>query len=845
MRALLQTIASVLCWWLNSVRGKSAAERLEGQTGDGHTEQKLRDAGEEADGDEADEAQVTAMLNGCQPPPAGDVAPSAMDEAAGNREEPLVEAAPGSSASIESNFVTARWHEEDRQPAKQHSENQKLADVPVSSVQLAKREDDGTSDPEAEPVPLTTKSKNTQEGGNGDDGTTGSDQHVGGRSVSATLGGLGSAERSDVTAVGTAGSERLAGSAPAASSPETDTTQVNAAASRAGNAESATDTSLTDGPERTARLGPSIPAPDEEDEGARTGDTTSSEQSEMDRDCTVDSQDRGDESNTGAERMNSCPRCGATCLPDEIEQVFGYRTMRWTIAGGESTAVRRQSYCRQCRREHAAERRGHTRFDERFDEQSANTADPMPDNDGRRRLPPRYRAPTGKPPSPPESSQTRTTTSTEEDPPTRSQRTTVEVRILFQRDGSCTVSLLARRRPGFPEEITVSSESGEVDLIASQDEWYQDVVPRDLAELLRIGFIWTERETNQEWMLSAGREVFVLAPGTEHRGFVSCPRLTLGRDHVVLCAATRLPAVEDTLEEAGCCGWNQLGEDDGVPAGWRVLHNVRPRRPVLLDNDTDILNVLRPLPEIEIALEGGIRLSHNSWLLGYPPTIRVYGDPEHAETVLIDGQKAVGSDRVGYTTPEWDREGDHQIWCSSTNKSYSLVRGKENWTSWPAYPSSLRGARNDSCEFAFCGPLVCSTINDTQRDQRGPILVPPNNPVLLGAQPGQISSAYRRHDIHGAQCLGLPPFDPVWALPQQPLQCDKRSNRILLLGESEAVYENAEGRQSADSRDLERWCRMILDASRKGLAVEPASPAIHQLWRSYKQLARRLGKRLR
>ena len=47
--------------------------------------------------------------------------------------------------------------------------------------------------------------------------------------------------------------------------------------------------------------------------------------------------------------------------------------------------------------------------------------------------------------------------------------------------------------------------------------------------------------------------------------------------------------------------------------------------------------------------------------------------------------------------------------------------------------------------------------------------------------------------------------------------------------------------QESDS-DLERWYQMILSAGRKGLAVEPESRATDQLWRSYKQLARRLRK---
>jgi hypothetical protein len=45
--------------------------------------------------------------------------------------------------------------------------------------------------------------------------------------------------------------------------------------------------------------------------------------------------------------------------------------------------------------------------------------------------------------------------------------------------------------------------------------------------------------------------------------------------------------------------------------------------------------------------------------------------------------------------------------------------------------------------------------------------------------------------------------------------------------------------------DIERWFRLILDASRKGLAVEPRDASTDHLWQSYKTAARNLRRRLR
>ena len=694
-------------------------------------------------------------------------------------------------------------------------------------------------------------------------------------------------------------------------------------------------------------------ASDEEDGGQRADTNSSSERTETGNLPAVNvlGDREGPETEDGYARP--CPRCGVSCPPDEIEEVFGYRIMRWRAASGAARAVRRQqSYCRRCRAEHAAEIRRRTELDDGLNDQcpgdtgsdraenesrlsdhagarptdeSAGVGGPNGDEDhliprpksaqvgsaaavdqphdfrgrtpdetnvsgvepdaisddfdisrntagaatgsnvdegesgdvagtatpsepkvksrtkGPGRPPPVYRPPAVGPP-PRQPSPPRNHANDQGEPSPLSQPGRVAVRILFQRGGFCAVSVLASRPPGLPEQVTVSSGAGEVELLELQEDWYEAEVVGDLADLLRTGFVWTDREKEQEWVLS-GREVFVLASGTEHRGFVSCPRLVLGREHLVLCTAAQLAAVEGELRGAGCSGWTQLGEDNGIPAGWKVLRAIRPQRPVPLSSDNHILNVLRPLPDIEIAFEAGIRLTRNQWLLGYPPEIRIYGDPAHTGGVLIDGERAVRSEQGGYRIPGWDTEGDHQVWCGNTSKSYSLARGKSSWEFWPAHSFSLPGTKRRGEELALCGPVVWSSTIESHPGQRRAIQVPQNNSVLLGARPGEVYFAYRRSDVRGAPCLGSPPFNPVWALPDQPLQGDKRRDRILLVGEPLAAHNDAGVQQRAGSGgDVERWYQMVLNAGRKGLAVEPGSWATEQLWRSYRQLARRLWK---
>ncbi|HVM00507.1 MAG TPA: hypothetical protein VM324_14535 [Egibacteraceae bacterium] len=463
----------------------------------------------------------------------------------------------------------------------------------------------------------------------------------------------------------------------------------------------------------------------------------------------------------------------------------------------------------------------------------------LPTGEAQRRTT-QYRPPTGGPPRGRPPTEARSRSEGPRKVANRGWVADVDVRVIFQRGGYCSVSLLPKRLPGLPEELTVSGAAGDVEFQALQDEWYQDVIPDDLGDLLRTGFVWRHGDTGQEWLLS-GRQVFVLAHGTTHRGYVSCPRLALGRDHVVLCTATHLGVVEGALRAAGCAGWTQLGQQDGAPSGWLVLRGVVPHNPIPPSGDSDILNVLRPLPEIEIALEGGIRLAYNSWLLGYPPAIRIYGNLEHTASVLIDGQEATESKQGGLSAQGWDAEGDHHIWCSGLNRTYSLVRSEAQWTYWPAHSFKLRGGENQ--EFEFCGPLVRPVVMNAQPAYRQAVQVPPTNPVLLGASPGHVFLLHRRPELRGAVCLGLAPFDPVWALPAQPLQCEKRTSRILLVGEPVAPPRVVNRRSARGGRDIEMWCRFVLDANRKGLAVEPASPETNDLWREYKRVARNLWRR--
>ncbi len=426
------------------------------------------------------------------------------------------------------------------------------------------------------------------------------------------------------------------------------------------------------------------------------------------------------------------------------------------------------------------------------------------------------------------------------EPAPRDRSLPLEVRLRFDRGGFCTISLIAKRCRGLPEEITVATQSGELELSAMQDEWYQDIVPDDVSGILRDGTVWMQRGAVERctWSLS-GRELYVLAARSDISGFVSQACLELGREHAVLCGADIRSRVEQAIRATDAAPTSVFDESLGAPPGWIVFRGVVPKKPVTPVGEADIFNALRPLPRIEISLEGGIRVEYANWLEGYPPCIRVYGDPEHAAEVRIDGQVAVYGNDGYYRAPGWDSIGSHTVWCSGISKTYSVVPFAGVWDWWDAFAFPVSGGSKG--RIGICGPMV-RWVSDGP-ESCSSLCVPESNSVVLGRTPGQIVVAEAVSGVRGALSIASPPFCAVWALPRDPLHSDKQLARILLVGEAcppETRHENPRATAAHHDASLEAWCRLILDASRKRMSTQPDTESVRALWLEYKRLARRI-----
>jgi hypothetical protein len=404
----------------------------------------------------------------------------------------------------------------------------------------------------------------------------------------------------------------------------------------------------------------------------------------------------------------------------------------------------------------------------------------------------------------------------------------IRVRMTFDRQGFCTFSLLPERTSGLDDEVLVSRGGQEIRLLG-QEVWYEDLPFSEAGAELRAGIELKGKLADgrrARWLLT-GRDLYVLASHPRATGFVSTDRLALGRTHIVLCVTEAIGTVEAILNEAGCSGYTAIDETYGVPSGWVALRDVSPAKAIPLDSGIDDFYAIKPAPDIEIELEGGLRLRNSIWLAGYAPRVRLLGECNVRIKVLIDGKEAQISADGSFIAEGFDLLGDHFVYCEglSCSASYSIEEPLESWEPWTAH-------RYDGAE--ICGPLVQESPDNPRRRI---VTVPMSNPVLLGASPGMIFYCSRRTAL---RWKGLVPFDPVWALPAHPLTSNKNETSIIQLADVPVISVHR-----PYARAVMNWSNAILDASRKGLRIADASSRSKDSWNAYKKVARSIWRRAR
>jgi hypothetical protein len=410
----------------------------------------------------------------------------------------------------------------------------------------------------------------------------------------------------------------------------------------------------------------------------------------------------------------------------------------------------------------------------------------------------------------------------------------VRIRLVFQaRRTQVVLSMVLERNEGMPLELQIDGTLGVHPLSQMAEGYFADITPNDFSQALRNGVDVRGREAQHRrfrWVLG-GRELYVLTPDGDGRlsGFVSTPRLLLNEEHLVLATASLETEVRAALETAGCPASEVWDENIiGVPTGWRLFLGVKPTRAVPARNKMHLLNALCPLADLQPHFIGGIRLERRTWLFGYPPKIHFSGDLNGIE-VKLDDKIAVISEKGTVTAPGWDEEGEHLLWFGGQTVTYALHRANEEWRAWPAHDFGA-------------GVTICGASLVSENDAKPFFVrVPRGHPIIIGAYPGEIATV-PLDGCRGESWFVRIPFAPVWALPADPLHADKSTMQLHLVGEPRTCLAIHDLKSLRSKKKASYWCRLINDAGRKHLAVAPDQI---DLWRSYRDCARRLLPRIR
>jgi hypothetical protein len=403
---------------------------------------------------------------------------------------------------------------------------------------------------------------------------------------------------------------------------------------------------------------------------------------------------------------------------------------------------------------------------------------------------------------------------------TQEQVLELRIRAVSDRHGFCRFQIVGKRPARAPAELEARGGRRTVALSEVADEWYAVTELNDLPVIMERGIRFSASAGDSgemSWALR-GRDLYVLAGLQGIFGFVSTARLSIGEEQIVLCRESRAAEVQTILAEAGCDGVQAHGRDDGAPSGWVFFRPVNPSRSVPQVSADDILNVIRPIPDIEVRLEGGLWLRGSSWISGYAPKIHVAGELPPGTQVMIDGEAAEEREPRVYATSSSERPGNHAVWCGGRSASYEICEPDVRWEESDAGDFSRR----------VCGAVAAGADN-----AHGTLVsVPTSNSVLIGANPGEVFRCDRRP---GKLWTGFVPFRVCWALPEDALHCDRSLRRVLLIRPLPPVhYIVRRFRKMSVSARVLQWCHAIRDCQRKRLALSPADAASEQLWREYR-----------
>lgn len=399
-----------------------------------------------------------------------------------------------------------------------------------------------------------------------------------------------------------------------------------------------------------------------------------------------------------------------------------------------------------------------------------------------------------------------------------------ELALTFRAAGwGIELSLLLHRGPGMGEQVAVRVEGQVHDLWAIDDQLFEPAQIGDALSLLESGAVAESIGAPSVRWQRSGRDLHIFVPRAGIAGFVSTSRVVIGNENAVLC---RSELAESVLRVSQTVGAREPEEviGPGIAAGWRCFRAIYPSSAIAPADCDSVLLALVPLPDSRIELDGGISMGRSSWLVGYPPAIRIAGAIPRPGDVSIDDVSASADEAGRWSALGWDSIGQHTIWYSGLSRNYSIDPAPSSWERWDSHAGN---------GLSICGALATG--------QSGRLAFPSADEAvwLLGRIPGEVASTVLSGS--GAIFVAAPAFQPVWIVAA--LSGRKRSAQFPRLVGPPAAPLSPKRPIQKDAIRL--WCQVIRSVSRARRNQSSEEARTIALWSLYRQAARALWRRSR
>jgi hypothetical protein len=262
----------------------------------------------------------------------------------------------------------------------------------------------------------------------------------------------------------------------------------------------------------------------------------------------------------------------------------------------------------------------------------------------------------------------------------------------------------------------------------------------------------------------AGSRVVPFEKNDELGGWVSCPRVVPGQEHMVLCHSTLARRVEERLRRTAQPGWAPAPGTSGLPPSWVCFRRVYVGSQTSAEVEDGELDCLVPHWRAGISFTGGLKIAGATWLLGGEPVVTVTASEGRPAPVLLDGESA-GSSAGGSLVLDLAElglaAGEHEIAAGEQRRSFYLVRSGYGESRTAAVyrlghalrreegaflPSSLAAQELPTAgeEPAGLISVVGATVSGAPEDVPDPILEALRIPrgyrryAILGSRPGEV-----------------------------------------------------------------------------------------------------------